>query len=140
MQTYHVKHFEIPTGHSNSNVMVKLAMLKKVVLPNGRSFYATYKMVTQDALPNNVRIRRTYRIQAPVGPRSRWIKDVLVKGFRIAKRLATSSVGRERGKIAMEDAARAYETGVRRVRNAQKDTPIWPCKECNGYGTRMCVW
>ena len=97
--------------------MVKLAMLKKVVLPNGRSFYATYKMVTQDALPNNVRIRRTDRIQAPVGPRSRGIKDVLVKGFRIAKRLATSSVGRERGKIAMEDAARAYETGVRRVRN-----------------------
>lgn len=97
--------------------MVKLAMLKKVVLPNGRSFYAIYKMVTQDALPNNVRIRRTYRIQAPTGPRSRGIKHVLVKGFRIAKRLATSSVGRERGKIAMEDAARAYETGVRRVRN-----------------------
>ena len=97
--------------------MVKLAMLKKVVLPNGRSFYARYKMVTQDALPNNVRIRRTYRIQAPIGPRSRGIKDVLVKGFRIAKRLATSSVGRERGKIDMEDAARAYETGVRRVRN-----------------------
>ena len=97
--------------------MVKLAMLKKVVLPNGRSFYATYKMVTQDALPNNVRIRRTYRIQAPIGPRSRGIKDILVKGFRIAKRLVTSSVGRERGKIAMEDAARAYETGVRRVRN-----------------------
>ena len=97
--------------------MVKLAMLKKVVLPNGRSFYARYKMVTQDALPNNVRIRRTYRIQAPIGPRSRGIKDILVKGFRIAKRLATSSVGRERGKIAMEDAARAYETSVRRVRN-----------------------
>lgn len=97
--------------------MVKLAMLKKVILPNGRSFYATYKMVTQDALPNNVRIRRTYRIQAAIGPRSRGIKDILVKGFRIAKRLATSSVGRERGKIAMEDAARAYETGVRRVRN-----------------------
>ena len=92
-------------------------MLKKVVLPNGRSFYARYKMVTQDALPNNLRIRRTYRIQAPIGPRSRGIKDILVKGFRIAKRLATSSVGRERGKIAMEDAARAYETGVRRVRN-----------------------
>ena len=92
-------------------------MLKKVVLPNGRSFYARYKMVTQDALPNNVRIRRTYRIQAPIGPHSCGIKDILVKGFRIAKRLATSSVGRERGKIAMEDAARAYETGVRRVRN-----------------------
>ena len=65
--------------------MVKLAIPKIVVLPNSRTFHAKYKRVRPDALPNNVRIRRTYRRRASRSQRGGGIKDVLVKRFRLAK-------------------------------------------------------
>ena len=45
----------------NNMVMVKLATPKRVQLPNGRTFYATYRRTIKDELPNNVTIKKTCR-------------------------------------------------------------------------------
>ena len=55
------KHCEMPPRHRNNIVMIKLAMPKKVTLPNGRTFYAKYKRVKGDSLPDNVTIKYTYK-------------------------------------------------------------------------------
>ena len=55
------KHCKMPPRHRNNIVMIKLAMPKKVTLPNGRTFYAKYKRVKRDSLPDNVTIKYTYK-------------------------------------------------------------------------------
>ena len=42
----------------------KIAVLKKVTLPNGRTFVARYKRIKRSELPPNIMIRRTYRQRA----------------------------------------------------------------------------
>ena len=42
----------------NRIVMIKRRTPKRVVLPNGRTFYARYKRATRDALPANVQLVR----------------------------------------------------------------------------------
>ena len=61
--------------------MVKLPILKIVVLPNYRTFYAKFRKVTRDAL----RIRRTRRKCSPRAQRGRWIKIVLRARFKLVK-------------------------------------------------------
>ena len=83
--------------------MVKLPILKRVVLPNNRTFYAKFRNVTRDAL----RIRRTRRRCSPRAQRGRWIKIVLRAGLKLVNKLATSKIGRQLGKSAIENAPRA---------------------------------
>ena len=83
--------------------MVKLPILKRVVLPNNRTFYPKFRMVTREAL----RIRRTRRRCSPRAQRGRWIKIVLRAGLKLVKKLATSKIGRQLGKSAIENAPRA---------------------------------
>ena len=47
--------------HRNNFAMEKLDTLKKVALPKGTTFYAKYKRVEINLLPDNLRIRRTYK-------------------------------------------------------------------------------
>ena len=54
----------MPPRHRNNIVMVKLAMPRKVTLPNGRVFYAKYIRVKRNALPNNVSIKSTCKRRA----------------------------------------------------------------------------
>ena len=49
--------------------MRKLAVPKRVTLPNGRSFIARYERIKRSELPPNIRMRRTYRQRA--APRNR---------------------------------------------------------------------
>ena len=83
--------------------MVKLPILKRVVLPNNRTFYAKFRKVTRDAL----RIRRTRRRCSPRAQRGCWIKIVLRAGFKLVKKSATSKTGRQLRKSAIENAPRA---------------------------------
>ena len=56
----------------NNIVMIKRENPKRVVLPNGRVFYAKYKRVDRDALPPNIQIMRRYKQRAaPKGKRRR---------------------------------------------------------------------
>ena len=63
--------------------MVKLPILKRVVLPNNRTFYAKFRKIRRDALE---RIRKTRRRCSPRAQRGRWIKIVLRAGFKLVKK------------------------------------------------------
>ena len=43
----------------NNYAMVKLAVPKRVTLPNGRTFVARYKRIKRSELPPNIVMRRT---------------------------------------------------------------------------------
>ena len=49
--------------------MRKLAVPKRVTLPNGRTFFARYERIKRQDLPGNIQMRRTYRQRA--APRNR---------------------------------------------------------------------
>ena len=40
--------------------MMKLAIPKRVTLPNSRTFFSQYKRIPRDHLPSHVNMRRTY--------------------------------------------------------------------------------
>ena len=81
--------------------MIKLPILKRVVLPNNRTFYAKFRKIRRDALE---RIRKTRRRCSPRAQRGRWIKIVLRAGFKLVKKSATSKTGRQLRKRAIENA------------------------------------
>ena len=83
--------------------MVKLPTLKKVVLPNNRTFYAKFRKVTRDTL----KIRRARRRCSLRAQRGCSIKTVLRAGFKLVKKSAMSKIGRHFGKSAIENAPRA---------------------------------
>ena len=52
--------------------MKKLAVPKRVVLPNGRTFFARYKRIKRRELPAEIQMERTYKQRpAPRGRRRR---------------------------------------------------------------------
>ena len=52
--------------------MKKLAVPKRVVLPNGRTFFARYKRIKRRELPDEIQMKRTYKQRsAPRGRRRR---------------------------------------------------------------------
>ena len=56
--------------------MVKLAVPKRVTLPNGRTFIARYKRIRRGELPPNIVMRRTYTQRAaPRGRRRRRVQE-----------------------------------------------------------------
>ena len=56
--------------------MVKLAVPKRVTLPNGRTFIAQYKRIRRGELPPNIVMRRTYTQRAaPRGRRRRRVQE-----------------------------------------------------------------
>ena len=75
-------------------VIVKRQTPKKVMLPNGRTFYARYKWATGADLPANVRLEWLYKQRAaPKGRRrrvtqgGRYFKSVFCKLKRFAKKV-----------------------------------------------------
>ena len=67
----------------NNIVMIKRENPKRVVLPNGRVFYAKYKRVNRDVLPPNIQIMRRYKQRAaPKGKRRRRRAAQRGKGFK----------------------------------------------------------
>ena len=67
----------------NNIVMIKRENPKRVVLPNGRVFYAKYKRVDRDALPPNIQIMRRYKQRpAPKGKRRRRPARQRGRGFK----------------------------------------------------------
>ena len=81
----------------NNIVMIKRENPKRVVLPNGRVFYAKYKRVDRDALPPNIQIMRRYkqraapkgkRRQRRVGQRGRGFKSFFKKAANFGRKAA----------------------------------------------------
>ena len=61
--------------------MMKMNTLKRVTLPNGRTFVAQYKRVSRAKLPANVTIRRKYTQRA--APKNKRRKRGRQRGWRI---------------------------------------------------------
>ena len=62
-------------------------------------------------------IRRTHRSCAPRAQHNHGIKNVLRTELKLPKKLATSNIGRQLGKSAIENAPWAYQAGVSQVKN-----------------------
>ena len=89
--------FTGPMARGDRIVMVKRQTPKKVMLPNGRTFYARYKWATRTDLPANVRLERPYKQRAvPRGRRrqvrqgGRGFKSAFGKLMRFAKKVGNN--------------------------------------------------
>ena len=110
----------------NNIVMIKRENPKKVVLPNGRVFYAKYKRVDRDALPPNIRIMRRYKQRAapkgkrrrrPARQRGRGFKSFFKKAANLGKKAFKNKTVRGITKQIIQNAPDAFELLGKKVNN-----------------------
>ena len=81
--------------------MRKLAVPKRVTLPNGRTFVARYERIKRSELPPEIRMRRTYKQRA--APRNRRRRQPQQQGqgiVSVAKKVLTNPTFRAVAKKA----------------------------------------
>ena len=110
----------------NNIVMIKRENPKRVVLPNGRVFYAKYKRVDRDALPPNIRIMRRYKQRAApkgkrrrrrAGQRGRGFKSFLKKAANFGKKAFKNKMVRGITRQLIENAPDALDMLSTKVKN-----------------------
>ena len=85
--------------------MQKLATLKRVTLPNGRTFLARYKRVKRSDLPPHIVMRREYKQRAaPRGRRKRRRGQQGQGIFDFIKKVAKNPIVRSVAKKGLEHA------------------------------------
>ena len=102
--------------HRDNIVIVKLATSKKVALPNGTTFYATYKRFCRNALPYNETIKRTYRKRRKNRQRGRGLGKILRSGFSLGKKLAKSRIEKELPKMAIKKCSRSLSKRCQQIK------------------------
>ena len=97
--------------------MVKLNVLKRVILPNGRTFIARYKRIKRSELPPNIVMRRTYTQRAaPRGIMCR--RRQQGQGiFDFVKKVARNPLAKSIAKKGLEYAPGVYHNLTKRVKN-----------------------
>ena len=96
--------------------MVKLAMPKRVTLPNGRTFVARYKRMKRSELSPNIVMRRTYRDGAAVGRRR--VRRQQGQGiFDFVRKVAKNRLVKTIAKKGVEYAPGIYHNLSKRVKN-----------------------
>ena len=93
-------------------------MLKRVTLPNGRTFVARYKRIRRGELPPNIVMRRTYTQRA--APRGRRRRRRAQQGqgiFDFVKKVARNPLVRSIAKKGLEYAPGVYHNLTKRVKN-----------------------
>ena len=103
--------------------MRKLAVPKRVTLPNGRTFVARYERIKRSELPPEIRMRRTYRQRT--APRNRRRRRPQQQGQGIvsfAKKVIKNPAFRAAAKKGLEYAPGLYKNITKRIKNkkAQK--------------------
>ena len=110
----------------NNIVMIKRENPKRVVLPNGRVFYAKYKRVDRDALPPNIQIMRRYKQRAApkgkrrrrrAGQRGRGFKSFLKKAANFGKKAFKNKTVRGITRQLIENAPDALDMLSTKVKN-----------------------
>ena len=110
----------------NNIVMIKRENPKRVVLPNGRVFYAKYKRVDRDALPPNIQIMRRYKQRAapkgkcrrrPARQRGRGFKSFFKKAANLGKKAFKNKTVRGITKQIIQNAPDAFEILGKKVNN-----------------------
>ena len=100
--------------------MRKLAVPKRVNLPNGRIFVAHYKRIKRADLPPNIRMRRTYRQRAAArnSRRRRQGRGIV----SLAKKVISNPAFRAIAKKGLVYAPGLYQSITKRIKNqkAQK--------------------
>ena len=97
--------------------MIKLNVLKRVTLPNGRSFLGRYKKIERDKLPQNIVMRRTYTQRAaPRGRRRRRTQQV--QGiFDFVKKVARNPLVKSIAKKGLGYTPGVYQNLTKRIKN-----------------------
>ena len=106
--------------------MIKRENPKRVVLPNGRVFYAKYKRADKDALPPNIQIMRSYKQRAapkgkrrkrPRQQRGRGFKSFLKKAANFGKKAFKNKTVRGISRQILQNAPDAFELLGKKVNN-----------------------
>ena len=95
--------------------MEKLAIPKRVILPNGRTFVARYKRIKRSELPPNIVMRRTYRDRAAVGRRVRHQQEQGI--FDFVRKVAKNPLVKTIAKKGLEYVPGIYHNLLKRVKN-----------------------
>ena len=97
--------------------MMKLNVPKRVTLPNGRTFVASYKRIPRGKLPPDIVMRRTYTQRAaPRGRRhSRAQQGQGI--FDFVKKVAGNPLVKSIARKLLEYAPEAYQNLTKRVKN-----------------------
>ena len=104
--------------------MVKQETWEKVMLPNGRTFYARYKWVTCADLPPNVRLKWPYKQRAAPKGKRRWVrqdrrgfKSVFGKLKRFAKKVRNNKAFKNVAGAVLKEVPGAIGNLSKRVKN-----------------------
>lgn len=96
--------------YRNETVIMKLDRQKKVILPNGITFYVKYKRVRISSLPNNVKIRKAYWRSG------RRIRRQQGDGTKIGH-LLEKNIQKALPKIGVKNAPTLCKKGVWKIKN-----------------------
>ena len=95
---------------------MKLAVPKRVTLPNGRTFVARYNRIKRSELPPNIVMRRTYRDRAAVDRRR--VRRQQGQGiFDFVRKVAKNPLVKTIAKKGLEYAPGIYHNLSERVKS-----------------------
>ena len=97
--------------------MVKLNPLKRVTLPNDRTFVAHYKRIRRGELPPNIVMRRTYTQTAAPRGRRRRARQQGQGIFDFVKKVASNPLVKSIAGQGLKYAPTAYANLTKRVKN-----------------------
>ena len=97
--------------------MVKLNPLKRVTLPNDRTFVAHYKRIRRGELPPNIVMRRTYAQRAAPRGRRRRARQQGQGIFDFVKKVASNPLVKSIAGQGLKYAPTAYANLTKRVKN-----------------------
>ena len=97
--------------------MVKLNPLKRVTLPNDRTFVAHYKRIRRGELPPNIVMRRTYTQRAAPRGRRRRARQQGQGVFDFVKKVASNPLEKSIAGQGLKYAPTAYANLTKRVKN-----------------------
>ena len=97
--------------------MVKLNPLKRVTLPNDRTFVAHYKRIRRGELPPNIVMRRTYTQRAAPRGRRRRARQQGQGIFDFVKKVASNPQVKSIAGQGLKYAPAAYANLTKRVKN-----------------------
>ena len=98
--------------------MRKLAVPKRVTLPNERTFFARYERIKRQDLPGNIQMWRTYRQRA--APRNRGRRPRAQRGqgiVSVAKKVISNPTFRAVAKKGLQYAPGLYHNIAKRIKN-----------------------
>ena len=98
--------------------MIKLAILKRVTLPNGRTFLARYKRIKRSELLPNIIMRRRYTQRAAPSGRRRRRRVQQGQGiFDFVRKVTKNPLVKTIAKKGLEYAPGIYQKLTKRVKN-----------------------